>query len=96
LPWQFWRMTPAEFLIYIEGFRWREDQNWQRTAWQTVLIVNHWRKKEDHLTIDDLLPEQRKNKQIKEPATDEQMAETMIAWALALGAEDRRKHRGAV
>ena len=50
-------MTPAEFSLYIEGYNWREEQEWFRTAWQTVLIVNEWRKPENLLTIDDILPE---------------------------------------
>lgn len=99
LPREFWRLTPAEFLLYLEGWQWREDQAWLKTAWQTAHIVNHWRGEKDQVTIDDLLPN-RKGKQEQqeqeEPMTDEQMADNMIAWAITLGAEDKRKHKGAV
>jgi hypothetical protein len=89
-------MTPAEFSLYIEGYNWREECTWFRTAWQTVLIVNHWRKKEDQLTIDDVLPEHKQEQKAKEPMTDEQMAQNALAWALTLGAEDKRANKGVL
>ena len=85
-------MTPAEFSLYIEGYNWREEQEWFRTAWQTVLIVNHWRKTENLLTIDDILPEYKQKQ--KGPMTDDQMAQNALAWALMLRAEDRRANKG--
>ena len=85
-------MTPAEFLLYAEGYQWRDEQTWQRVAWQTANLMNVWLKKEDQLTVNDLLPKREKP---KEPMTDQQMANNMIAWALALGAEDKRKNKGA-
>lgn len=87
LPWDFWNMTPAEFLLQVKAHNWREDQAWQKLAWQTAHIMNVWLKKEDRVSIDDLLP---KKQEPKEEMTDEQMAQNVIAWALALGAEDRR------
>ena len=87
-------MTPAEFLLYIEGYNWRDEQVWQRTAWQTALIINHWRKEKDQVKIEDLLP--KKKEQKKEPMSDEQMAQNALAWAIAMGAVDKRKSKGAV
>lgn len=85
-------MTPREFFIFIEGYSWREDQAWLKLAWQTAHIINHWRKEQDQVTIENLLPkrESPENKKM----TDEQMAERALEWAISMGAEDRRK--GAV
>lgn len=82
-------MTPAEFLLYLEGHNWRDEQIWQRTAWQTAHIMNVWLKEKDRVTVDDLLP--KKKEQKKEPMTDEQMAQNAIAWAVAMGAVDKRR-----
>ncbi|MCK9254103.1 MAG: hypothetical protein WDA72_11050 [Desulfomonilia bacterium] len=95
LPREFWRLTPAEFLLYLDGWQWREDQRWYRTAWQTAWIINHWRPEANQLTIGDLLPKHEAEKK-REPMTDEQMAENMLAWALIMGAEDKRGQKGAV
>ncbi len=87
-PWDFWRLTPAEFYQQIESHNKREENELKKLAWQTVIIVNHWRKESDLLTVDDLLP---KKKEPKREMTDEEMAQNALAWAIALGAEDRRE-----
>jgi hypothetical protein len=87
-------MTPAEFLLYIEGYNWRDEQVWQRTAWQTANLMNVWLDKKDRVTVEDLLP--KKKEQKKEPMSDEQMARNALAWAIAMGAVDKRKSKGAV
>lgn len=79
--------------MYVDGHDWRDDQVWFRTAWQTVWIINHWRKREGQLAIDDILPERQKDQKLKEPMTDEQMAQNAMAWALMLGAEDKRSNK---
>ncbi len=81
-------MTPAEFYQRVEVYAKREEQEMRKLAWQTAIIVNHWRKEGHELTIDDLLPKKREP---KPEMTDEQMAQNAIAWAVALGAEDRRE-----
>ena len=81
-------MTPAEFYQRVEAYAKREEQEMRKLAWQTVIIVNHWRKEADLLTVDDLLP---KKKEPKREMTDEEMAQNALAWAIALGAEDRRE-----
>lgn len=70
----------------VEGHAWREDQAWRKLAWQTVIIVNHWRK--EALTIDDILP---KKQEPRQEMTDDEMAQNALAWAIFLGAEDRRE-----
>lgn len=81
-------MTPAEFYQRVEVYAKREEQEMRKLAWQTAIIVNHWRKETDLLTVDDLLP---KKKEPKREMTDEEMAQNALAWAIALGAEDRRE-----
>lgn len=85
-------MTPAEFSLSVRGYNWREEREWRRVAWQTVWIVNHWRKEENQLAIGDILPEHEPKQ--KEPMADEQMAQNALAWALMLGAEDKRASKG--
>jgi len=85
-------MTLAEFSLYLEGWKWRDDEAWFKVAYQTMWIVNHWRKEGHEVTVDDILPKREKP---TESMTDEQMAENMLAWAIALGAEDKRKSKGA-
>ena len=75
----------------VEGHAWREDQAWRKLAWQTAIIINHWRKENAQVTADDLLPDLQETKEVKVPMTDEQMAENALAWAIFLGAEDRRE-----
>ena len=77
-------MTPAEFYQHVEAHTKREEQEMQKL----IFIVNHWRKEADLLTVDDLLP---KKKEPKREMTDEEMAQNALAWAIALGAEDRRE-----
>lgn len=81
-------MTPAEFYQRVEAYAKREEKEMRKLAWQTAIIVNHWRKETDYLTIDDLLPTKREP---KPEMTDEQMMQSALAWAVALGAEDRRE-----
>ena len=75
-------------MLYAEGYQWRDEQTWQRVAWQTANLMNVWLEKEDRLTVNDLLP---KKKEPKREMTDEEMAQNALAWAIALGAEDRRE-----
>ena len=81
-------------MLYAEGYQWRDEQVWQRTAWQTANLMNVWLDKKDHVTVEDLLP--KKKEQKKEPMSDEQMAQNALAWAIAMGAVDKRKSKGAV
>lgn len=87
-PWQFWRMTPLEFADYVDAWNWRDEQDWRRRAWQTAIIVNHWRKEGCELTVDDLLPKKDKH---KEPQTVDQQVKIMEQWVAALGGTDKRR-----
>lgn len=40
LPDQFWALTRAELALLLEGAAWREDQAWNRVAWQTNHLLN--------------------------------------------------------
>jgi hypothetical protein len=90
-PFDFWKLTPAELTKQVEAYTWRDEQAWRKTAWQTAHLLNIWLKKEDRITVDDLLQKEKP----KEPMTDEQMAQNALAWAIALGASDKRKGKGA-
>jgi len=93
-PFDFWKLTPAELTKQVEAYAWRDEQAWRKTAWQTAHLLNIWLKKEDRVTVDDLLPKHKEKQEQKEPMTDEQMAQNALAWAIALGASDKRKGKG--
>lgn len=47
-----WRFTLRDLAEQVEGLKWRERQAWERTAWQTAILL---RKFGDHFTPQQLL-----------------------------------------
>ena len=88
MPWDFWRLTPAEFKLQLEAHSGREEKEWRRTAWQAANIMNVWLDKNDRVTVDDLLPKKQKQ---REPQTVEEQIAIAEAWVAALGGIDKRK-----
>lgn len=39
-PDEFWRSTPGELRNLIEGYKWREEREWERIAWLAANIMN--------------------------------------------------------
>lgn len=57
-PWEFWRLTHAEFLDLIEGHKARIDQELERFAWHAANVMNvHLKKK---VTVKKLLGKEKK------------------------------------
>lgn len=55
-PWEFQRMTPAEFTQAVEGYHRRQEREWERTAWLVQhMYVPHLKKGKKPPTIDALL-----------------------------------------
>ena len=79
-------MTPVELEERMRAHEWQEKRAWEKLAWQTALIVNHWRKEGHLLSVEDLLPGEPKPEQ----TIDEQIA-IAEQWVAALGGIDRRK-----
>jgi hypothetical protein len=52
-PWSFWRLTPGEFLLMLDGFYRREDRAWQHTAQLGVWVLSPYSKK--RLTVEKLI-----------------------------------------
>jgi hypothetical protein len=44
LPWDFWRMTPAELDERREGARRQDEREWERAAWMVRCILGAWTK----------------------------------------------------
>jgi hypothetical protein len=40
LPWDFWRLTPAEFARLLKGARRQEERKWQRVGWAVAHLMN--------------------------------------------------------
>ena len=88
MPWDFWRLTPSEFEELIKAYEWKDEQVWQRTAWQTMHLINIWLDKKDKITLEDLIPQRAQP--IKEQSIEEQI-QVMEMWVAALGGVDKRK-----
>lgn len=54
-PWDFWRLTAAEFAATADGYRRRTDRELERLAWQTANLMNVHLKKKDRMTMQKLL-----------------------------------------
>lgn len=44
-PWEFWRLTPREFSLMIEGAECRDDRGWRRVAQLAAWLLQPWSKK---------------------------------------------------
>ena len=54
-PWEFWRLTPREFRLMLEGFRRRQDRRWGVAAWLALHIRAPYEKKNSKTTVETLL-----------------------------------------
>ena len=45
LPWDFWRLTPGEFLLRLEGFLRLQNRAWERTGQLGIWTLEPHRKK---------------------------------------------------
>lgn len=55
MPWAFWRLTPAEFLLMLYGYLRREDRAWQRTGMLGLWVLAPYRPAHQQQTVDELL-----------------------------------------
>lgn len=58
MPWEFWRLTPREFVLKIDGLHRRDDRAWHRVAALGLWILAPWAGKKV-LTIEKLLGNRR-------------------------------------
>lgn len=72
----------------------RMDDEWQRTAWQTALIINIWLDKKDRVTVKDLLPKRHAPKGGPVQTVEKQI-KIAEAWVAVLGGVDMRQEGGA-
>lgn len=86
-PDEFWSLTFAEFNLMIEGYKWREEREWERTAQLAAWIMSPHTKK--RITANKLLgkedghTQKKKRKTIK--VTTEEKAEIMESLDRDLG-----------
>jgi hypothetical protein len=45
MPWQYERLTPAEFLTVVDGYHRRQEHEWYRAAWMVSHLLAAWTKK---------------------------------------------------
>lgn len=57
MPWEFWRLTPREFRLRLDGFFRREDRSWQKVAVLGGWILSPYtpKNKQHQLRTDTLL-----------------------------------------
>jgi Phage tail assembly chaperone protein, TAC len=62
-PWEFWRLTPRELQLLLDGAELRDDRDWRQMAQLAVWLLAPWSKKK--LKVDKLLggrPKQRRRR----------------------------------
>jgi hypothetical protein len=93
-PWEFWRLTPREFRLMLDGVYRREDRAWHKVGTLGLWLLSPHTKK--RLTILGLLNRARlriwptDNRPVVEPdeGSLEEMAEAAEARAIAWAKED--------
>ena len=58
-PWEFWKLTPGEYLEMCEGYNLRVENEMRRLAWHAANIMNVHLKKRHRVTVDQLLGKKR-------------------------------------
>ena len=58
-PEEFGRLLPREFFDLIEGWEWRERDEWHKRAWLAATIINGVGFRNTAVTIDDLIGEKK-------------------------------------
>jgi len=58
-PWEFWRLTPGEYLEMCEGYNLRIEHEMRRLAWHAANVMNVHLKKRNRVTVDQLLGKKR-------------------------------------
>ena len=55
-PWEFQRMTPAEFAQVVAGYERRQEREWERVAWLVMhMYAPHMGKHKKPPSVDKLL-----------------------------------------
>ncbi len=81
-PWEFWKLTPREFVVLAEAYLKSEEKIDRRFALIACMIHNVNSKKK--LKLDDFVPKK------KEKQTSEQMLRVVEMMNAAFGGEDKR------
>jgi hypothetical protein len=89
-PDEFWVLTPREFRNMLDGFKLREDVEWQRTAQLAVWVMSpHSGKKTP--TVDKLLGKDKKGKQRQQKVVSiEEKRSTLMDLENSLGGTVRK------
>jgi len=48
-------MTPRELALQLDGYRWRDQRAWERTAWAVAYLLQPWAKEGHTIQPKDLL-----------------------------------------
>jgi hypothetical protein len=83
-PWQFWDLTPREFANMGEGYRMRNDIEWQRTAQLASWIMSAQLGKKAP-TADKLLGKDKRKERTNKVVSIEEKRKTLAELEKALG-----------
>lgn len=86
MPDQFWCLTLTEFLDLIEGYKWRNEREWERTAQLAVWTSQKLRKT---TTAKKLLGKERKKKKTSPEETKMVLTELTNQFGGTLDTESR-------
>lgn len=71
-PFEFWQLTPAEVYRLSDGWKWRDEHEKERIAWQTAILINVQLEEKDRVTVGQLLGrEELPSEQTEEDKTEE-------------------------
>jgi hypothetical protein len=83
-PWQFWDLTPREFANMGEGYRMRNDIEWQRTAQLASWIMSAQLGKKAP-TADKLLGKDKRKERTNKVVSIEEKRKTLAELEESLG-----------
>lgn len=84
MPWQFWELTPREFENMSEGYRIRNDIEWQRTAQLASWIMSAQLGKKAP-TADKLLGKDKRKERTNKVVSIEEKRKTLAGLEESLG-----------
>lgn len=55
MPWEFWKLTPAEFLGKLTSYHRRLSEGTRKQAWAVATVINACGHLKEPVTVDELL-----------------------------------------
>jgi hypothetical protein len=86
MPEQFWKLTLIEFIDLVEGYKWRNERQWERTAQLAVWTSQKLRK---NVTAKKLIGKEAKKKKTTPDETKAVLLDLTERFGGSLGEDSR-------